>query len=658
MTHYTLKDLQHSDSLPSQMDTLVVGAGMAGLYTAWRLIENNHNVTIIDESHRTGGRLNSDVVKIGDTQVKEEEGGMRFTFDEMDNLMSLLIILKIDKEVVPFPMNSGGNNRLLFRGRSFNNAIAAKDDFAIWSELYDLAPAERGQSPNAIINTVFNRILDENPHFTERPEQRGPEFWQRFRLECQWNGIKMKDWTLWNLFSDMGYSNECITMLYRAAGFNGTFLSKMNAGVAYQLLEEFPADPQFRTLKNGFSTLPNALVNKIIDKGGKNSIHLRTKLLSIAKQDSGQPGYDLKVQTIDDNGVPKVVHVSAKKIVLGLPRLALEKLFVGSDLLNVLATEQSEKLWDSLQTATNQPLLKINLYYDKAWWGNGMSGQPEVAFGPNFSDSPLGSVYPFYSINDASFAALEYGDWLKTTGKAPPTPEIEKRLKEIIQSKYQKPAALTIYCDYMNINFWQTLQNHGKPFDSKLQQEYTNCDPQTLYPASQAVVDRATHYFKELFDTHYVPHPILTSARIWSGTTSFNTDSSQEFGFGVHQWAVGADDKGVMAYLCEPIDNIYVCGEAFSDYQGWVEGALRSANRVLKKGFELDPISELFAKNHEQSPSSAIKKSYQESVEKLVKLHIDPNFDTGSRKNIQSTKPMLDSGSLVGTVNLSYFDKP
>jgi monoamine oxidase len=653
MAHFTLLDLLHRNPMPTHMGTLVVGAGMAGLYATWRILEDNPDadVFIIEKSNRTGGRLDSDVVKISEDKVKEEEGGMRFTFDEMDNLMSLFMMLNIDDQVVPFPMNSGGNNRLLFRGESFNNAKAAEDDYAIWSELYNLAPAEQGKSPNAIINTVFNRILMVNPGFTERPDQRGPEFWQRFRLECQWNGIKMKDWTLWNLFSDMGYSNECITMLYRASGFNGTFLSRMNAGVAYQLLEEFPADPHFRTLENGFSTLPNALVERI----GKERIYLKTQLLSIHRPEQGQ-GYRLRYQTIDEHNRVQYGELMADRIVLGLPRLALEKLFIDSNLLNELPSEHSERLWDTLQTATNQPLLKINLYYDKAWWGNKTSGQPEVAFGPNFSDSPLGSVYPFYAIDQSSFAALEYDEWLEASG-ATPSPDIKARLDDIIQSKYHKPAALTIYCDFLNINYWQTLQNNGELFDSPLQREHTERHLQTLYAASQAVVERATQYFKELFNTHYVPEPILTSTRIWDGSMRFNVNASQEFGYGVHQWAVAADDREVMAYLCEPIDNIYTCGEAFSDYQGWVEGALRSTNLVLEKGFGLPPINQVFEERYGHSPSAAIKASYRKRAKALIKEYIDPDFDPGSHKLGDHPKPAMDAESLVGAINLSYFDK-
>ena len=86
-------------------------------------LKNPPNIVILDKNNRTGGRLDSDVIHFPDhEEVKEEEGGMRFTFDLMDDLMALFAILGIDDQIVPFPMNSGGNNRLLYRDRPFDNA--------------------------------------------------------------------------------------------------------------------------------------------------------------------------------------------------------------------------------------------------------------------------------------------------------------------------------------------------------------------------------------------------------------------------------------------------------------------------------------------------------------------------------------------------------
>lgn len=655
MAHYTLKQLLHDKQIPQTAEIVVIGAGMAGLYTTWRILKENpgQEIFIFDRLNRTGGRLDSDLVKFKDGDfVKEEQGGMRFTFENMDNLMSLLLMMRIDDQVVPFPMDSGGNNRLYFRGKSFTNSDAKQDNYSIWEKLYNLDAPERGINPKTIINTVFNRILDVNPDFIQRPDNRTPEFWQDFRLECQWKGVKLKDWTLWNLLSDMEYSNECITLLYRVFGFNGPFLSQMNAGVAYQLLEDFPSDPQFKTLENGFSTLPNALVDKI----GKERIFLKTHLESIDKIE-GEEDYTLKYTTVDKSGNSIPGTVRAKKVILCLPRLALEKLFINSNALNKLNGDCSKKLWSTLQTTTNQPLLKINLYYEKAWWGNKITGQPPVAFGPNFSDLPLGSVYPFYSIDDKeAIAALEYQNWLKNNHKQLPE-DLKKKVENINNKKYQKPAALTIYTGYLNINFWKALQHNGAKFDSPMQKEYNEMEPQVLYPASEAVVREATKFFKALFNTHYVPQPILTSARIWQGSIAFNDEPSEQFGYGVHQWALQADDKQVMTDLVEPLENVYTCGEAYSDFQGWVEGALRSADLVLEKGFDLEPISKVYKAEYDKSPSDAINKNYQERVSEMIREYIDPDFADAQLENSDCADGTYTSEQNSFGVSLTYFDQ-
>lgn len=657
MSHFTSSQLRTAGAkIPESVTTLIVGAGMSSLYSAWRILDKDPNadVIIIEQSNRTGGRLDSDLIKFKDGQVvKEEEGGMRFTFDSMDNLMALFMILDIDDQIVPFPMNTGGNNRLCFRGKSFNNNISAQNNFAIWKELYNLAPSEQNINPTSIIDTVFNRILAANPHFTERPKVRTPEFWQKFRLECKWNGVPLIDWTLWNLYTEMGYSKECINLLYGLAGFNGTFLSTMNAGEAYQLLEDFPADPDFKTLKEGFSTLPNALVKKI-EGDGKGRIFLNTMVASIDEYDGKTYTISYRHQT-GENSIEEG-KIKAERIILGIPRLPLEKLFNRSNALNKLPLQEAEQLWDALQTTTNQPLLKINLYFENAWWGNNLTGQPSVGYGPNFSDLPTGAVYPFYAIDEPTIAALEYEKFMQQA-KEPIPAHLHSKLEDITNSKFNKPAALTIYCDYLNINFWKALQNNGPLFTSPMQEEQNQQKPQKVYAASQAVVDAAIGFFKQLFGTNYIPKPVLTSARIWEGSSLFNLKPSEQFDYGVHQWGLHADDKQVMAYLAEPMKNLHICGEAYSDYQGWVEGALRSADLVLKKAFDLKPIAEVYTEAHGQTPSEAVTESYAGYASALIREYIDPTFELpGETEQLIAAESRKES-PLFG-INLTYFDQP
>ena len=57
------------------------------------------------------------------------------------------------------------------------------------------------------------------------------------------------------LFSDMGYSKECLKMMVDTVGFQAPFLSTVSAGEAWQILEDFPKHPHYNTFKCGFSTL-------------------------------------------------------------------------------------------------------------------------------------------------------------------------------------------------------------------------------------------------------------------------------------------------------------------------------------------------------------------------------------------------------------------
>ena len=479
-------------AIPASTDVVVVGAGMAGLFSSWRLLNesNCQDLVIIDGANRTGGRLDSDLVHFKDgNTVKEEEGGMRFTFEYMDNLMALFCKLGITKDIVPFPMNSGGNNRRYFRGESFNTSESEADNYAIWSELYNLKASEKNINPSDMINTVYNRILSANPKFTEKWDinKLTPEYWQALRLDCSWQGTGLNQWSLWDIFMDMGYSNESVTLLYRLTGFNGTFLSRMNAGEAFQLLKDFPDDPQFKTLKDGFSTLPNALVDQI----GHEKIFLKTRLENIEINEDTTAGkkYKLFYRQTDMNGKTTDSVIEANKIILAMPRLALEKLFVKANIFNRLEESQSSALWDTLSTTTNQALLKINLYYDKAWWDKDKTAFPTVEFGPNFSDLPTGSVYPFYSLDNELTAALEAQRLAKKYG-IEFNPQQQEKIDEINQSKYDKPAALTIYCDYLNINFWSALQNTGPEFSSDMQKESNDIKPKILFETFHEIISK------------------------------------------------------------------------------------------------------------------------------------------------------------------------
>ncbi len=90
---------------------------------------------------------------------------------------------------------------------------------------------------------------------------------------------------------------------------------------------------------------------------------------------------------------------------------------------------------------------------------------------------------------------------------------------------------------------------------------------------------------------------------------------------------------------------------------GWVEGALRSTDLVLKHGFSLDPISEVYEREHSTTPSAAIKASYERRSTELIRQYIDAGFDPGSEgEPIDLTRVVPTQHEQYG-VTLTYFDE-
>jgi monoamine oxidase len=104
-------------------------------------------------------------------------------------------------------------------------------------------------------------------------------------------------------------------------------------------------------------------------------------------------------------------------------------------------------------------------------------------------------------------------------------------------------------------------------------------DPEPLeVPAP--MLRELTRQVAELHGTD-VPDPTWTALMDWR---------SGLYGAASHRWAVGARSWEVIPRMRRPTPElpIHVCGEAWSDIQGWTEGALRSAERVLRDELGLE----------------------------------------------------------------------
>ena len=98
------------------------------------------------------------------------------------------------------------------------------------------------------------------------------------------------------------------------------------------------------------------------------------------------------------------------------------------------------------------------------------------------------------------------------------------------------------------------------------------------------MVDEAHRQMLEIHgrDAADVPEPYAAAFMNWS---------NDPYGGGAHFWNVGARSEEVSRRMCKPREDlpVYICGEAWSRaHQGWVEGALISAEMMLQTHFGLD----------------------------------------------------------------------
>jgi lysine 2-monooxygenase len=525
-------------------DVLVVGAGVSGLFAAWRLLNNDPSlkITIVDKLGRVGGRLQTTTVQIQGQDsnyytVKDEEGGMRFVPESagMPYLWKLLNYYTSQSiprfNITNFPMGDD-NNRYYVRGQGFTRAT----DASIWSTLYNLGPNEVNKTPSAILGEIMNDILAQNGNI---PMPSNPSAWISFRNKCTYKdstGIPrvLNQWGFWALIRQYGLTEECVVMLSHAIGFMGPFEEYINAAEGMQIIFDFPnPTAAFHTIDTGFQSLPISLYEDISNMNG-NVI------------------FNEEITAVQDNITSVVAYgrintYTANKVIMAIPKETLKKIAQQSPSIN-----ENKIFMESLESVKDMELSKVDLYFNQRWWhGNQYQGL-NLSSGGNFTDIPAGTVYSF----------AQYPD------------------DPIADAAYTGPAALTIYTDFIRGNFWKEMQNIGEPYTTPA----FPSNPPNTYAASTNLVNEAMRQIKMVFglnpNDNTVPMPVLSAYRVWG---------EGQFGYGYHQYKLNVDDRGVYFGIIWPSKNIYVCNEAWSPEQGWVEGALMMSDLIVQFFFLLPP---------------------------------------------------------------------
>lgn len=520
------------------IDIAIVGGGVSGVYSAWRLKQANpqRRIVVFEGGDHIGGRLLS--VRPPDIpDMVAELGGMRILPAIQPRITQLIAQLNqqlpADQqiELYDFPVDQPQNIAYL-RG-----TYLRLSDFATAPHKvpYHLSFIERGGMAGGIIVNAIEQIV---PGITDAgltDDQR-----RQMAQAASFGGVPLYQQGFWNVLLRV-ISGEAYQLGVDAGGYNSTLVNWNAADAIPWYLSDFGINPQYKGFKQGFQQVPKTLADLFCQAGGE--IRLNTPVDGF---DAADNGWLLRAQG---------TTIRADTLILAMPRRSLDLLAPASPPL--------QEIQGLIGSVTPRPLFKFFSTYSSPWWRAAGYSQPDgtfvpVAAGRTVTDLPVRQVYY----------------WPKDDG----TPATDG-----------PSMLLASYDDGTNIGFWDGLRpRRGRAWSSGKLVAATD-DPflgdarETRgesewyqYAAPQRMVAEVA---RQLAAVHGLTHtPTVRNA-------AFRDWGDDPFGGGWNSWNIGVKSWEVKRQIVKPFDerSLYICGEAYSDAQGWVEGALQTADMLLEQ---------------------------------------------------------------------------
>lgn len=594
-------------------------------------------VGLFEYSGRVGGRLlSAEIPQMGnpnegigeglgnpDTAARRyaEFGGFRFQ-PQMHIVADLAAHLGLEHE--PFPFDEPPENPIYLRGKRFlrgaqpapadlpynltkheQDVLAAKGDLGT----YVANQAFAGHLPDTD-DTESNPALEPypGPKETKKPLH-GPNgyIFLRTRYHAafkakEWATVKelreqyeaakqvaavdgrlLTDWSWWALMTRF-LSSEAIAYLEDSGGYNslwspGNVPADLREDFYFATeTDDFPdiyyaegkkglelqiqngcTKTAWRHIVSGYSDIPNRLYRTFLDKGGE--AQLQHQLLAFDHDGAG--GYLLRFFQRDSGTLttaqaearcladpPSCRTYGAKYVILTLPRRSLELL----DQRNFFFTNPTVN--QLLDTVLDVPAIRIFMAYERPWWTEAASGTgnpfPPPTCGRSTTDLRVRQFYYWHTASDGGDSFL-----------------------------------LASYVNGEAERYWRELQDGPGPFD-----DYKGAAPPIDPPrfdAAQGHGPRAgSDEMAKLAHQALVevvgplkgdvkpPEPYFVHYQNWT---------KDPWGAGWHAWTAGSNDVTLIPRIFQPLpdEHVYLCGETYSNVQGWVQGALNTSEVLLQK---------------------------------------------------------------------------
>lgn len=528
------------------LDVAVVGGGVSGIYSAWRLIHCNPSkseilktwaekrpdgklkIAVFERSDRIGGRLLS-LVPPGMPNLRAELGAMHYVPSQM--LLRSLVENKLRLRTYEFPGNKPENITYL-RGSHLREADLLNPE----KVPYNMHWHELGKSASSLVVEAIEQIV---PGASAIPHSK----WHSVKQTVEFDGKKLYKQGFRNVLNRV-MSNEAYEFMRYAGGFD-TILSNWNAADALPwYLTYFAPEVKYKGLRDGFEAIPLKLGEEFVKAGGQ--LHLNRELRSFKNctLDDNSKGIELCFQ----NGLT----VRCRRLILAMPRRSLELLEQSGPVLD----PENVQVHQMIRSVTPQPLLKIFLCYENPWWQ-----AANVYMGKSNTDLPVRQCYYI--------------------GTEADQPGADKNNRNSL--------LMASYDDGHSLNFWIGMRKEqiGE------QPEYFQCRETVGFPGvekddrqwqkylpSGAIVDELQRQLREIHALKYIPYPYDAAYIDWG---------ADPFGGAYNLWKIHAKSWEIIPKMMQPVPDVpvYICGEAYCDNQGWVDGALQNAELMLQNHFQL-----------------------------------------------------------------------
>lgn len=559
--------------------TAVVGAGVGGCYTAYRLMAAAGRpgapggpVTLYERSHRTGGRIWSVGTRHGGWA---DLGAMRL-HREAAPVMGLLDHLGLGSRLVPFEFGRG-ENLAYVRGTVLrqHQLTGPRAD-----PPYRLRPHERGRGPEDLTLLAVETVL---PGFTRLRASHHRAAGQRRRREARtpaaaYRSLRDAAALLGQPLSGLAWSSVLETVLSAEAvayvdGTGGYDRHHGSAADWIDVLFRTPPHARYVTLAGGMRSLPTALRAAFETAGGRTLLGHRLCRIDrlppspYGRDASPAPPYDRGASPTpspyDRGALPASLpygrgaapaspvyeltfalqdregrdtgnrrRVRARTVVLALPQGALRHL----DGSAVLFTRRLRRDIEAVQAV---PAVKLCLAYDEPWWQ--VRG---VTTGRSTTDTPLRQL------------------WYGGTGP-PAAPDGGPAL------------LLAAYPNGPSAAYWNRFRDGPR---------YPERDGGAFGDAprpSAAMVEHAHELLCAMHRVHSRP-PVAACWQDWSRPPH---DGAW------HVWRPGHRSRAVAARMRNPVpgETVHVVSDCWTSDPGSIPGVLDCAERVLRDHLGLAP---------------------------------------------------------------------